>query len=230
MATLTELEVSFGIPQGSILGQMLFLLYVNELPKAVETSKVACFADDTKALKQIDNQQDSVGLQNDINNLNSWATDNGLKFNQMRCKCQCITRKKTTVEHPHTLNEVALETLQEEKDLGVGASSELSLKKQVIEQSSKANKLLQFVRRSFREIRNERTRCLFLTIVRAHLGYATQIWAPQTIDLIKRVERAQRRARKYMLNLPYHCEVTYEDRLQATNLLPVSFWHECLIS
>ena len=51
---------------------MLFLLYVNELPKAVKTSKVACFADDTKLLKQIDNLQDSVGLQNDINNLNSW--------------------------------------------------------------------------------------------------------------------------------------------------------------
>ena len=59
---------------------MLFLLYVNELPKAVETSKVACFADDTKVLKQIDNLQDSVGLQKDINNLNSWATDKGLTF------------------------------------------------------------------------------------------------------------------------------------------------------
>ena len=112
MATLTEREVSSGVPQGSILEPMLFLLYVNKLPKAVETSKVACFADDTKVLKQIDNLQDSVGLQNDINNLNSWATDNGLKFNQMKCKCQCITRKKTTVEHPYTLNEVALETLQ----------------------------------------------------------------------------------------------------------------------
>ena len=171
MATLTEREVSSGVPQGSILGPMLFLLYVNELPKAVEASKVACFADDTKVLKQIDNLQDSVGLQNDINNLNSWATDKGLKFNQMKCKCQCITRKKTTVEHPYTLNEVALETLQEEKDFGVWVSSELSLKKQVIEQSSKVNKLLGFVRRSSREIRNERARrCLFLTIVRPTLA------------------------------------------------------------
>ena len=106
---------------------MLFLLYVNQLPKPVETSKLACFADDTKVLKQIDNLQDSVGLQNDINNLNSWATDNGLTFNQMKCKCQCITRNKTPVEHPYALNEVALETLQEEKDLGVRVSTELSL-------------------------------------------------------------------------------------------------------
>ena len=155
-------------------------------------------------------------------------------FNQRKCKCQCITRKKTPVEHPYALNEVALETLQDENYPGVRVSRELSLKKQVIEQSSKAlvkssNKLLQFVMRSSRETRNERTRrCLFLTIVRAHLGYPTQIWSPQTVDLIKRVERVQRRATKYILNLPYHCEVTYEDPLQATNLLPVSFWHEYL--
>ena len=199
-ATSTEREVASGVPQGSILGPMLFLLYVNELPKAMKTSKVACFADHTKVLKQIDNLQDSVGLQNDINNLNSWATDNGLTFNQIKCKCQRITRKKTLVEHPYALNEVALKTLQEEKDLGVWVSSELSWKKQVIEQSSKANKLLGFVRRSSREIRNERTRrCLFLTIVRPHLGFATQIWTPQTIELIKRNERVQRCGTKYIV-------------------------------
>ena len=66
------------------------------------------------------------------------------------------------------------------------------------------------------------------SVVRPHLGYATQIWAPQTIELIKRVERVQRRATKFILNLPFHCELTYEDRLQATDLLPISFWHEYL--
>ena len=50
---------------------------------------------------------------------------------------------------------------------------------------------------------------LYKYMVRPHLGFATQIWAPQTIELIKRVERVQRRGTKYILNLPYHCEVTY---------------------
>ena len=102
---------------------MLFPLYVNDLPTAVKASKGACFADDTKVLKQIGNLQDTVGLQIDINNLNSWTIDNGLTFNETKCKCQRITRKKTPVEY--SLNESALEALREEKDLGAWVSCEL---------------------------------------------------------------------------------------------------------
>jgi hypothetical protein len=110
-------------------------------------------------------------------------------------------------------------------------SSDLTWKKQVIEQCLKGNKLLGFPRRSSREIRNPVTRrCLYIShaVVRSHLGYATQIWAPQTIELIKRVERVQRRATKFILNLPFYSEVPYEERLIASNLLPISFWHEYL--
>ena len=82
--------------------------------------------------------------------------------------------------------------VKQEKDLGVWIDSHLTWNKQVVEQSSKANKLLGFIKRACKEISNPRTRrCLFLAIARPHLGYATQIWAPQTIDLIKRVERVQ---------------------------------------
>ena len=148
---------------------MLFLLYVNDLPTTVKASKVVCFADDTKVLKQIDNLQETVGLQNDIyNRLNSWAIDNGLTFNETKCKCQRITRKKTPVEYPYSLNESVLKYLHEKKDLAAWVSSELCLKKQLIEQSLKANKLLGLVRRSSQEIRNQRTRSLFLTIIRPH--------------------------------------------------------------
>ena len=71
-------------------------------------------------------------------------------------------------------------------------------------------------------------RTLYLSLVLSHLGYATQLWAPQTVELVKRVERVQRRATKYILNVPFICDTEYRDRLLATSLLPLSYWHEYL--
>jgi hypothetical protein len=110
----------------------------------------------------VDNLQDTADLQNDIISLNGWATDNGLTFNQMKCKCQRITRKKTPFEYPYALNGSVLAAANQEKDLGVWVLNELCWKKQVVEQTSKAHKLL----RSSWEIRSQRTRrCLFLSVV-----------------------------------------------------------------
>ena len=64
--------------------------------------------------------------------------------------------------------------------------------------------------------------------VKLYILLALTLTAPQTIELIKRVERVQRRATKFILNLPFYSEVPYEERLIASNLLPISFWHEYL--
>ena len=96
-------------------------------------------------------------------------------------------------------------------------------------QRAKANKLLGLVRRASRYIQSTQTRCaLYLSIVRCHLGYATQVWSPQSIGLLKRVENVQHRATKLILKLPFRGDVTYKTRLQLTNLLPISYWHEFL--
>ena len=71
-------------------------------------------------------------------------------------------------------------------------------------------------------------RTLYLAVVRTTLGYATQVWSPQSIDLIKRTERIQRRATKFILNLLYMCGETYKERLVLSNLIPTSYWHEYL--
>jgi len=101
--------------------------------------------------------------------------------------------------------------------------------KQVTEQCSKAGKLLGFVRRASRYIQSTQTRrTLYLSIFRCHLGYATQVWSPQSISLLKRVENLQLRATKLILNLPFRCDVTNKTRLQVINLLPILYWHEFL--
>ena len=69
---------------------------------------------------------------------------------------------------------------------------------------------------------------LYLAIVRPALGYATQAWSPRTIDLIRRIKRVQRRASKFILDLPFLCEESYRDRLLSIDILPICYWHEFL--
>ena len=89
--------------------------------------------------------------------------------------------------------------------------------------------MLGFVRRNTRSVKNASVRrIIYLTVVRSHLGYATQVWAPQSKELIRKIERIQRRATKYIFNLPFLCEESYKDRLIKLALLPVSYWHEYL--
>ena len=68
-------------------------------------------------------------------------------------------------------------------------------------------------------------RLAYLTSIRSHLGYATQVWTPQSIDLIRKLERVQRCATKHILDAPFICDQTYRDRLMKLNLLPISCWH-----
>ena len=118
-------------------------------------------------------------------------------------------------------------TTSVENDLGIWISNNLTWTKHVIERCTKANKMLGFVKRSGVEISNIRTRrTLYLSVVRPVLGYGTQVWCPQSISLVRRTERIQRRASKFLLKLPYLCTETYHERLTTLKLMPLSYWHE----
>ena len=228
-ATSNTLPISSGVPQGSILGPVLFLLYVNDLPDSVTTSQVAMFADDTKLFSAIKCQSDTVLLQNDLRCLEHWSSISGLTFNESKCKQQRITRKITPITSTYMLNDQQLDTTDTERDLGLCVSSNLTWQTQVRQQVSKASRLLGYIRRNtmfVTDITPRRT--LYLALVRSHFGYGSQIWAPQSIDLINMLERTQRRATKYILNLPFSTDMNYRTRLHSLHLLPVSYWHEYL--
>ena len=187
------------------------------------------FADDTKIFREIKTLGDASSLQKDLGKLATWSQSSGLLFNEAKCKAQHITRTTKPILSSYKLNNTALELYAAEKDLGVWISKDLTWYKQVNEQFSRAHKLIGYLRRNTRFIlRTDVRRTLYVALVRPHLGYATQIWTPQSIKLIVKIERIQRRATKFMLKLPYTSNVSYKSRLQNLNLIPICYWHELL--
>ncbi len=117
-------------------------------------------------------------------------------------------------------NRIALKTTDYERDLGIWTSSTLTWSKQVLHQCAQANRSLGYIRQSMIKIRTISVRrMLYLTLVHSHLAYASQVWAPQSVDLIEHTERVQSRASKYILDLPFFCDINYNHRLSTLNLL-----------
>ena len=95
--------------------------------------------------------------------------------------------------------------------------------------TSKANSMLGFIRRTASNTPNIHVRkILYLSKVRSKLGYASQAWAPQTVNNILTLERVQRHATKFILSLPYRTDISYKKRLQSLNILPICYWQEYL--
>ena len=227
--TSTTIPVTSGVPQGSILGPLLFLLYENHLSNAVSNSRIATFADDTKIFKTIYSISDASALQYDLSNFEKSSTNVNLALNVSKCKVLRVTRKHSQIVYPYKLHDTLLESSDCERDLGILTSTDLSWSKHVDYQCAKASKTLGYVRRSTFDITDAAARrTLYLTLVRTQLLYGSQIWAPQTINLIQRTERLQRRATKYILNLPFRCDTSHNQRLLLLDLLPLCYWHELL--
>ena len=107
---------------------------------------------------------------------------------------------------------------------------DLTWKKQVYSQTAKANKLLGHIRRNTTFINNTAARrSVYLALVRSHFGYASQVWAPQSIELLHKLERTRRPTTKYILNLPFRTDIEYiyRTRLQSyLHFLSLCYWHE----
>ena len=113
-----------GVPQGSLLGPILFIIFINDLPSALPDGTLTPLsADNTKLYRSILSYLDADKLQQALTNLDSWGLDNNVNFNSSKCKVLTVTQKKNPVHYDYHLGHVDLQQVNEEKDLGVMITS-----------------------------------------------------------------------------------------------------------
>jgi hypothetical protein len=217
--------VSSGVPQGSIIGPQLFLLYINDMPLVASHSTVALFADDSKCFKPITCITDCQHLQQDIDQLYNWSMKNLMSFNPSKCKALTITRSRSPVDFNYTMNGVALEKVVDFKDLGVSVDPSLSFKDHIYSITSKANQVSGMIKRSIGYNAPSSVKLqLYISLCRSKLENCSQVWSPQTKGNILTIESVQRKFTKYILN--YQPDLSYTERCTKLQLLPLSFRRE----
>ena len=209
-----------GIPQGSVLGPLLFVIYINDLPDIVN-SNIYLFADDTKVVRKVTTEEDAKTLQQDLGKLEAWSHKWLLKFNPDKCHVLTIG-KFENIRHTerYHLYGNELEHVFEEKDLGVHIDSELKFDDHISNKINKANALVGLIRRSFSHLDGKMFKKLFITFVRPHLEYAQAVWQPHLVKHKKIIENVQIRATKLVDGLK---ELSYEDRLKELDLPTLEF-------
>ena len=205
-------DVISGVPQGSVLGPLLFLIYINDLPEAVCGDSMI-FADDTKLYSSVATSQERSTLQSDLEALARWSETWQLPFNDAKCKILHLGRGNPGTRY--VMNDSELSETDVERDLGIYIDCELKFKQHASGVAAKATQILAVIRRSFAVINQHTLPLLFKALVRPHLEYGNLVWGPFNRADQKLVERIQRRATRMVSSLRH---LPYEKRLRALQL------------
>ena len=216
-----EKEVTSGIPQGSVLGPILFVLYINDLPSNVQ-SEIRLFADDTKLFTRSDTKEACENLQKDLDTLQVWSEKWLLRFHPEKCHTLKLGHKKSEAtycmrkkDNDNNYTTINLEESEFEKDLGVYIDNKLNFKEHVNRSTSKANKIMGVIRRTFDYLSEEIFVQLFKSLVRPILEYGNSAWQPCNKSLCQEIENVQRRATKLLASIR---DLPYPERLARLKL------------
>ena len=201
--------VTSGVPQGSVLGPLLFLLYVNDISDLDLEGEIKLFADDVKLFKESSKPFDFSPLADDLQKVVGWAEKNQLQLALSKSNVLHLGRKNPN--HTYFVGEVELPAETEIKDLGVYITPDLKFHSHCNRICASANQICSLIFKAFENRSQKFLFKLFQVYVRPKLEYASTVWNPYFITDIDRVEKVQRRFTKRIPNL---FDLDYDQRLK----------------
>ena len=223
---LSEKEwVTSGVPQGSILGPLLFLIMMLDITEDLKHVILGSFADDTRLWNIITGHKDQVNLQNDLKSIYIWADKNNMSFNENKFEAIHYGKSELNAQYDDPTGKI-IENKRTIKDLGIYFTNELKFDYHIINIAAKAQKMAGWALRTF-QTRNQTTMLTLLkSIIRPHLEYCSNLWSPTQQEQINLLESVQRSFTSKIstfqeydmeLRMPI-CATTYPDRLQKLKI------------
>ena len=214
-----DTTVLSGVPQGSVLGPLLFRIYIDDVSGLVLSagSTLNLYADDMLLYKPVGRPEDVNHLQIDIDHIRVWVSNNHLALNSDKCKVMMISRKRNPVPPPQfILQDTLLKQVEDYRYLGVLLTSDLSWSSHINSTCSKARKLIGLLyRRFYGNVDNQSLFEHYNILVRPHLEYASPLWDPYLIKDIAKLESVQKFALKLCSK---QWDMDYQDLIELMQL------------
>lgn len=208
--------VTSGVPQGSVLGPTLFLIYINDIVTNI-SSTLRLFADDSILYLEIKCLGDQARLQEDLNKIFQWADKWQMCFNAAKCEALTITRKTKALQHTYEVDGHCIKKSSKHKYLGVTINHHLDWKDHVLNITSSARSTMGILRRNLSSCPEKTKSKAYQALVRPKLEYASACWNPYAREQVNLLEAVQRQAARFVLN-------NYERTASVTQMLQRLEW------
>ncbi len=172
------LKVTSGVPQGSVLGPVMFGIYVNDLVEGID-SHINLFADDAKLMREVKSVHDCIKLQEDLDKISEWSRTWKMEFNVNKCKVMEFGRSKRRVHCDYKMNNVSLKKSNEEVDLGITIAGDLTPDKHINKITGETSNLLRRIKMAFTYLDADMMKNLIVSLIRPRLEYAAVVWSPR---------------------------------------------------
>ncbi len=210
-------NVTSGVPQGTVLGPVLFLILISDINRDIKNCKISSFADDTRLYSAVSDPHNCDELQEDLCSVYKWAECNNMQFNSSKFEYICFHTK-----HSMNINNLYISPTnniinpsQSVRDLGILMSPTCSFETQIEKVAKNCSQLVGWILRTFSARDKLTMLTLFKSIVLPRLEYGSQLWSPYLNNQIHNLEKVQRRFTKYIGSM---YDLSYQDRLKALDL------------